>query len=111
MRTALRQMVGVFGQLERSMIASRLRAGRRQKHLNGGFAYGAPPYGFKSEKKALVPVLEEQVVIARMSELRAQGMSLRALASQLDGEGLLPRCGRCWDPSSIGRILHRLEAA
>jgi DNA invertase Pin-like site-specific DNA recombinase len=35
MRTAMRQMVGVFAQLERAMIAARMRAGRRLKAQRG----------------------------------------------------------------------------
>ncbi|NEW71007.1 recombinase family protein [Streptomyces rhizosphaericus] len=41
MRTAMRQMRGVFAQLERSVIAARLRHGRREKAEQGGYAYGA----------------------------------------------------------------------
>lgn len=76
MRTALRQMVGVFAQMERGMIAARLRAGRRRKHAEGGYAYGGPPYGFRAERGALVPVPHEQAIVCRMSELRAEGLSL-----------------------------------
>ena len=47
---------------------------------------GSPLFGFRAEKRALVPIAEEQLVIARMSELRAEGMSLRAIAVRLDAE-------------------------
>lgn len=106
---ALRQMVGVFAQMERGMIAARLRAGRRRKHAEGGYAYGGPPYGFRAERGALVPVPHEQAIVCRMSELRAEGLSYRAIAVRLDLEGTRPRRGSRWDASTIGRILGRLE--
>jgi len=62
MRTALRQIIGVFAQMERGMIAARLRAGRRHKHLKGGYAYGAPGYGFSAEGGSIIPVPHEQAV-------------------------------------------------
>ncbi|MGW7754490.1 recombinase family protein [Streptomyces violaceusniger] len=45
MRTAMRQMMGVFAQLDRGMTVAKLRRGRRIKGQKGQYAYGAPPYG------------------------------------------------------------------
>src|SRR5207244_11738718 len=52
MRTAMRQMMGVFSQLERGMITARLRAGRAAKAASGGYAYGSPPFGWRADKTA-----------------------------------------------------------
>lgn len=110
-RTAMRQMLGVLTQLERGLISARLRTGRRQKHAVGGYAFGAPPYGFRSEKRALAPVPEEQIIVTRMRHLRADGMTLRAIAVQLDTEGLKPRRAERRDCSSVRRVLgRRLDA-
>ncbi len=51
MRTAMRQMMGVFAQLERSMIAARLRHGRREKASQGGYAYGPRPTGGRPRRR------------------------------------------------------------
>src|SRR5262249_10380326 len=69
MRTALRQMVGVFAQLERGMIAARLRAGRRLKAERGEYATGAPPYGWRAVGGELEAVPAEQDVIATIRDL------------------------------------------
>jgi len=111
MRTALRQTIGLFAQMERGMIAACLRAGRRQKHLKGGYEYRAPGCGFSAKGGSLIPVPHEQAVIARVSQLRVAGMSLRAIAAQLDLEDLRPRRATRWDSSSVGRILARREEA
>lgn len=47
-RRMIRQVLGAVAEYEWSMIALRLRAGRRAKHLRGGYAYGAPRYGTRA---------------------------------------------------------------
>ncbi len=109
MRTAMRQMAGVFAQLERAMIAARMRAGRRLKASRGGYAHGAPRYGFRAEDKELVPDGTEQATVARIVELRSQEppLSLRQIAATLEAEGRRPKRGERWHPKVLARILAR----
>jgi hypothetical protein len=68
------------------MVVLRLQAGRRRKADKadkGGYAFGGPPYGYRAEGRALVPHEAEQAALARMTELRSGGASLRAVASAL----------------------------
>ena len=96
MRTAMRQMVGVFGQLERAMIVARLRRGRQVKASLGGHAVGPSPYGFSPDGGELVPRHDEQQAIKAMLEARAEGRSLREIARKPNDEGIPPRRGeRC----------------
>lgn len=105
MRTAMRQMMGVFAQLERSMISARLRHGRHEKATQGGYAYGAPPFGRRAEKKTLVEVPEEQATRARARELRAAGASYREIAVALETEKRQPRRGDRWHSQTVRRML------
>ncbi|GGN39218.1 hypothetical protein GCM10012285_16070 [Streptomyces kronopolitis] len=105
MRTAMRQMLGVFAQLERSMISARLRHGRHEKATQGEYAYGAPPFGWKAEKKTLVEVPEEQTIRARARELRDAGASYREIAAALEVEKHQPRRGNQWHPQTVRRML------
>lgn len=107
MRTALRQMVAVFSQLERAMIVARMREGRATKAQDGGYAYGAPPYGYRAEAGALVRHPVEQQTIERMMDLRAAGQSLREIGQILDHEGRPPRRSARWHPNAIRRIVER----
>ena len=107
MRTAMRQMMGVFAQLERGMIAARLRAGRKLKAEGGGYAYGAPPFGSKSEDGDLVPVPSEREAIALATKLRRKGASLREICAALSEAGYEPRRGAVWHPTVVARILCR----
>jgi DNA invertase Pin-like site-specific DNA recombinase len=112
MRTAMRQMMGVFAQLDRAMVVARMRAGRRAKEAKGGYAgKGSPRFGQRSEGGELVADSLEQATIARMVELDAQGMSLRQIAGALTAEGHRPKRGGVWHPTVIRRTLARVEPA
>jgi DNA invertase Pin-like site-specific DNA recombinase len=106
MRTAMRQMAGVFAQLERAMAIKRMRNGRAEKHASGGYAYGGPPYGWRAVEHELVPDEAEQAVRARMRALRDSGASFRAIADALNAEGIPARRGQ-WHPQTVARTLER----
>lgn len=114
MRTAMREMAGVFAGLERRMIAKRLRDGRRAKSAAGGHATGATPFGWKSARRgpgnpngALVPVPAEQAALRRMWELSAAGSSTRQIADTLTAEGHQTKRGGRWASATVSRILTR----
>jgi DNA invertase Pin-like site-specific DNA recombinase len=96
------------------MIALRLRAGRQRKAEKGGFAYGAPGYGYRAERGELVAVEDEQRTLGRIAELHAGGASLREIAATLTDEGHTPKqaarrtekAGQPsrWHPETIKRI-------
>jgi DNA invertase Pin-like site-specific DNA recombinase len=108
-RALIRQVLGAVAQYERSMIALRLRAGRRRKHDKGGYAFGAPGYGWRAEAGELVPIDDEQAVITRMCELHEQGESLRSISATLSTEGCSPRRAGTWHPKVIAQILARAK--
>jgi DNA invertase Pin-like site-specific DNA recombinase len=93
------------------MIAARLRSGRARKHENGGYAYGAPPYGYRAEKKTLVLDERKQLALALITELRSAGASLSQIAASLELNGHKPRRAPRWQPGTLGPIVARLEAA
>jgi DNA invertase Pin-like site-specific DNA recombinase len=107
MRTALRQMVGVFAQLERGMIAARMRAGRAKKASTGGYAGGGPPYGWRAVDGELVPVEDEQAVIAMVRRLRGEGRSWAAIAAALNTSEVPSRRGGRWYAATARRVARR----
>lgn len=111
MRTAMRQMMGVFSQLERSMLTARMRAGRQMKADMGGYAFGAPPLGYKAQDGSLIADASEQRTVERIIALRREGQSLRAIASTLDQEGHMPKRAAQWHPQTLAAILRRNGAA
>lgn len=111
LRKAMRQMVGVFSELERSMIVKRMRDGRRTTAEKGEYAYGSPHYGYRSAGGALVADQGEQDTLARIRELRSEGRSYRSMAATLTEEGHRPKRSDRWHVESLRRIVARLEAA
>lgn len=108
MRTAMRQMAGVFAELERRMVVKRLRDGRKRKAEKGEFAYGSPSFGVRAEGGALVADEREAAALARIRELHAEGVSLRGMAATLAEEGHRPKRSERWHPQSLARIVARL---
>lgn len=114
MRTAMRKMAGVFGELERMLVAKRLRDGRKAKAAAGGHATGSTPYGWRSAKRtadnpngAVVPVPVEQAALRRMYDLQAAGQSTRDIAATLTAEGHPTKRGGAWSSATVSRILAR----
>ena len=84
MRTAMRQMMGVFSQLERSMAILRLRGGKRAKVSAGGYVGGNVRYGSEVIESDYAPVADEQQAIRTMRRLHKAGKSWREVASYLN---------------------------
>lgn len=106
MRTAMRQMVGVFAELERGMIGCRLRAGRKMKAEQGGFAYGSPSYGYRAENKALVVDPAEAEAVKFAKRLRSEGKSYRQIADALAQHGYKPKRAKVWYPSTVKAVVN-----
>lgn len=114
MRTAMREMAGVFAGLERRMIAKRLRDGRKTKAANGGHVNGPAPYGWRTSKRtpsnphgALVEVATEQKALRLMRNMFAAGASTREIARVLNAEGYPTKNGGTWSSPTVSRIIKR----
>jgi DNA invertase Pin-like site-specific DNA recombinase len=105
----IREAVATFARLQRQVRSARSKARRRRKTARGGYAGGAPAFGFRVEAHRLVDEASEQAALARISELRQQGQSLRTIARILAQEGYRPKRSERWHPESLRRIIERLE--
>lgn len=105
MRTAMRQMRGVFHQLDRAMIVKRLGEGREAKGRRGGYAFGAPRFGQQAIDSELVRSEQEAAVLERMRRWQTEGMSMRAIAARLNEEGVPSKRGGQWHPATVQRLL------
>ncbi|MGI8520270.1 MAG: recombinase family protein [Actinomycetota bacterium] len=106
-RKLIRQVLGAVSEYERAMISLRLRSGRMRKAELGGFAYGAPPFGYRAEDGVLVCEPSEQAAARRITELRAAGRSFREIAAALTAEGHRTKTGKTWWPQTVARIAGR----
>jgi DNA invertase Pin-like site-specific DNA recombinase len=116
MRTAMRRMAGVFFQLDRAMVVKRLRNGRAEKASRGLYAgHGSPAFGVRAGEverdgrkvRDLIVDETEQATLARMREMRDDGMSLREIAEQLNAAGIPSKRGGPWHPQTVSRALGR----
>ena len=111
MRTAMRQMAGVFGQLDRALVVKKLRDGRKAKAAAGRHAVGVYRYGMQGhgegKTRDAAPNPTEQAAVRRIVELRRAGKSYRVIGETLDAEGLRPRRAAQWSAMSVRNIADR----
>jgi site-specific DNA recombinase len=115
-RMVLNMMMTIY-QWERETIAERTRDALRYKKSVGQKTGGAIPYGSMlgpdkpgpkgAPIKTLVPCPAEQEVLALMKTLRAGGMTLVGIASELTARGIERREGGTWDHGYISRLLKK----
>lgn len=105
MRTFVRQVMGAAAQLERGLIAKRLKSGRAAKKAAGGYAGGAPAYGQRAADGGLETDENEAAALAAAEQMREDGVSLRAIAAQLNEDGVPTKRGGRWHPNTVARLL------
>jgi site-specific DNA recombinase len=105
MSTAMRQIVGVFAQLEKGRITERLLDGRKQKLSKGGYAGGRPAYAYTVKNGVLVVNEKEAEIVRRIYRLRYSRKSLQDIADILNTEKIPSRYGREWHNRTVLYIL------
>ena len=95
-RSAMRQMLGVFAELDRKTIVIKLRAARQRKKQQTGRCEGRKPFGFRDG---------EQQIVARMKSLKAEGRNWEAISNTLNAEGFRTRSQGNWFPATVRRIV------
>ncbi|HXX68094.1 MAG TPA: recombinase family protein [Polyangiaceae bacterium] len=93
-------------QWEREAIGERTSAAMQHKAACGEFTGGEVPFGWRvADDGRLEPAEAEQHVIAEARRLRGAGLSLRAVARELDAAGMRSRTGRAFAPAQVARML------
>ena len=95
---------------ERNLIRCRTKAALAAKRSKGERT-GQVPFGWQDDNGRLVAVPAEQLVLVRIHECRAAGLSLRAIAGILMAEEIITKEGKAtWHASTIKSILTRAAA-
>lgn len=102
-RTSMRQMAGVFAELERRLVVKRLRDGRSAKAQKGGKAVGRYPYGWDRTGA----IEDEQRLLRRARALRGKGRTWQEVADRFNSEGLLNRSGTHWTAANTAKVMSR----
>jgi len=94
-------------QWEREAIGERTSAAMQHKASEGEYTGGAVPYGYRlaADGEHVEELPEEQAVLAEARRLRASGLSLRAVARELDRHGIKSRVGRAFGAEQIAGMV------
>lgn len=100
----LRVVVDGAAEYERALIRARTRAALAAKRARGERA-GEVPYGFTADADGrLSPNAVELAVVAAVRDLRAAGLSLRAIVDALAARGVVSRAGRPLALTQVARL-------
>ncbi len=107
--TMMRGIVDVFAAYERDVIRARTRAALAVKKARGERA-GEVPYGFQlaADGVRIEENAAELGVLTQVRELRAAGLSHRAIVRALESRGLVSRAGRAFGQTQIARMLAKV---
>lgn len=101
----LTSILATFAELEKEAIVARLQDGRRHARSNGRVYSREAAYGARNGNDgSLVEDDAELRTVARIRELRAGGLTLRAIGARLLDEGIRPRRAATWTPAVVARI-------
>lgn len=92
-------------QWEREAIGERTRDAMRHKKAKGE-RVGAVPYGFRiaDDGRTLIEDRDEQATLQRIRNMKAAGLSVRAIASALNEQGYRTRKGTAWQFSFVSTL-------
>ncbi len=94
-------------QWEREAIGERTATAMQHKASQGEYTGGQAPYGRRvaSDGERLEPDPTEEEARAVARQLRAQGLSLRQVAVELERRGVRSRTGRGFAPVQVKRMV------
>ena len=105
----MRNLLGVFAEMEREMIAERTREKAEACRRKGLYLFGAPPFGYKRMEGKLSIIPDKALIIMRMFDEYNRGYSCIEVANILNKEGLLrnKRTGESakWTHKEVNRAL------
>ena len=104
------RMLAVLAEFERDLCSERTTSALAFKRRQGLRISGKIPYGFRLEAGQLVAVEDEQAAVRLMVKLRADGLSLRAIAEEMERREIKRQNGsHVWPSNVVLMILRRAE--
>lgn len=102
------RMLAVLAEFERDQVSERTKLALEHKRSLGQKTGGHTPFGFISINGQLSPDKHEQETIANMHSWHNAGFSLRAIANNLQANGIKTKNGKpSWSPETVAAILKR----
>ena len=104
-RKAFRQMLGVFSEFEKAMIALRLEGGRERRARQGGW-HGGNIFGYSNKDGALEIEPQEAEIVKIIYELRSKKITLRKIAKHLNDLHCSTKRHTKWQGATVRKILN-----
>ncbi|MFW6016945.1 MAG: recombinase family protein, partial [bacterium] len=105
MTKAMRQIVGVFAELEKNRIADRLVRGRRRKAKNGKKASGNCPLGYKYHNGKVVIDKQNVRIIEEIFKLYLKERSIKKVMDIINDKDYRTQRGNKFSKYAISKIL------
>jgi len=97
-RVLIRQIFGALAQYDRAMITLKLRSARERIRAREGKCEGHRAFGYHEKEKPL---------LARMIQLKSEGLNPEQISIILNNDGILTRYRKIWYPATVAKILKR----
>jgi len=97
-RVLIRQIFGALAQYDRAMITLKLRSARERIRAREGKCEGRRAFGYHEKEKPL---------LARMIQLKSEGLNPEQISIILNNDGILTRYRKIWYPATVAKILKR----
>jgi len=107
MGRAMLSMLGTFAEFEREQVRERTRAAVAAKRARG-LSHGFAPLGATSVQGRFEAVASEVAAVDLMIRRRAEGASLREIASELQAAGHQTKRGGQWRACTVDVVLRRV---
>jgi site-specific DNA recombinase len=105
------QMMLAFAEFESAVISERTTTAMQHKKATGQQYCHQTPYGFEAIEGRLVEVKREADVVAEIQAARNAGITLQAIADDLNGRGIPTKKGKQWQPATVHLLLKRSSLA
>lgn len=101
-------VLSAAAEMERGMIRDRCNSGRASRKAQG-YRVGEVPFGWTlaDDGRTLVENPEEQGVLCVIHDLRDRGLTLRAIANELNRQGYRAKKGGHWTHGQVQSVLRR----
>jgi len=103
-------LLASLAEMERSLIAERIRAAMERKRELGQSLNNNPEFGSRILNGMVVPNEQEQSVIRRIYKLREEGHKIHQIVSVLANEGYRNRKGKPFAKTQIHALIQRKVA-
>ena len=105
LQKAFKRIADVFAELEKDVIAARLKEGRINNAKNGERGSGPIPFGYKKVEDRLEIEPEEAALVEKIFRWRNKGFGYSKIIAQLNKRGAMTKRGKPFQIESLKYIL------